>query len=64
MMKHGIEGTWRKASYSNASGDCVEVAAVDGVAVGDTKDHQGPALQFGSEAWSAFVSAIKNGELG
>jgi hypothetical protein len=64
-MKHDIDGAvWRKASYSNGSGNCVEVADLAaGIAVGDTKDPQGPALKFGPDAWTAFVQAIKNDAL-
>jgi hypothetical protein len=53
---------WRKSTYSNSSGgDCVEVA--DGVAgvvpVRDSKDPDGPALVFGADAWTAFITAVK-----
>ncbi|KUJ66243.1 toxin [Streptomyces albus subsp. albus] len=56
---------WRKSSYSNNDGgECVEVADnVPGlVPVRDSKDPDGPALVFGSSAWSSFVSAVKRGE--
>ncbi|HEU0089611.1 MAG TPA: DUF397 domain-containing protein [Pseudonocardiaceae bacterium] len=38
--------TWRKSSYSGASGDCVEIAALadGGRAVRDSKNPAGPAL--------------------
>lgn len=58
---------WRKSSYSNQDGGaCIEVsddfAAV--VPVRDSKDPHGPALVFPADSWSAFVSAVKDGELG
>ncbi|GAA2663372.1 hypothetical protein GCM10010400_23430 [Streptomyces aculeolatus] len=58
--------TWRKSSYSNSDGgECIEVS--DGhpalVPVRDSKDPNGPALIFEAAAWSAFVSAVKAGEL-
>lgn len=58
--------SWRKSSYSNGDGgNCVEVA--DGltgiVPVRDSKDPQGPALLFPAPAWTAFVDALKAGEL-
>lgn len=64
MIKHGIEGKWYKSSRSGGSGECVEVAPLDaGIAVGDTKDPEGPALSFTPEAWTDFVSALGRGEL-
>ncbi|WFE42635.1 DUF397 domain-containing protein [Micromonospora sp. WMMD998] len=52
------EATWRKSARSGAQGNCVEVADnLPGVvAVRDSKDQQGPALTFTSEAWSAFIT--------
>lgn len=57
---------WRKSSYSgDDGGTCVEV--VDhhpaGVPVRDSKDPHGPALVFAASAWSAFVEAVKAGDL-
>ncbi|ARF81303.1 DUF397 domain-containing protein [Kitasatospora aureofaciens] len=61
-LKHA---TWRKSRFSGNQGNCVEVA--DGftgiVPVRDSKDPNGPALAFPAEAWTAFVAAIKTGEL-
>jgi hypothetical protein len=53
---------WRKSRYSNASGSCVEVAQTQSrvVAVRDTKDRGGPALAFGSDAWRAFMTAVRS----
>lgn len=56
---------WRKSSYSeNGAGGCVEVSEgfSDGVPVRDSKNPHGPALVFGTAAWSAFVDAVKGGE--
>ncbi|WP_459649399.1 DUF397 domain-containing protein [Kitasatospora sp. Ki12] len=45
--------------------NCIEVA--DGftgiVPVRDSKDPSGPALAFPTDAWTAFVTAIKTSEL-
>ncbi|MBP0451608.1 DUF397 domain-containing protein [Kitasatospora sp. RG8] len=57
---------WRKSSYSNGGGGCIEVA--DGfsgaVPVRDSKDPEGPALVFPAGAWQAFVTAVRAGEFG
>jgi Domain of unknown function (DUF397) len=56
--EHGSD--WRKASYSNGSGACVEVGrAFEGVAVRDTKDSDGAVLRFTSEVWRTFATKIK-----
>ncbi|MET8702754.1 DUF397 domain-containing protein [Kitasatospora sp. NPDC004723] len=57
---------WRKSSYSNNGGNCVEVAEghTDVVPVRDSKDPEGPALVFPAGAWRAFVSSIQAGEFG
>jgi hypothetical protein len=55
---------WRKSSYSGTSANCVEVCTsqADTVAVRDSKDREGPELEFTGPAWSAFVEAIKHGQ--
>lgn len=51
---------WRKSSYSGNTGNCVEVAALDGlIAVRDSKDPSGPALTFSPESWQEFTAALK-----
>ncbi|MFC9680242.1 DUF397 domain-containing protein [Streptomyces sp. NPDC056948] len=53
---------WRKSSYSgNDGGSCVEVLDDygSGLPVRDSKNPQGPALVFGSDGWSSFITAIK-----
>ena len=52
--------TWRKASYSNGQGDCVEVGHLaDSVAVRDTKNRDGATLSVPAEAWQAFTAKLK-----
>lgn len=54
--------TWRKSSYSNSDGgQCVEVSDnFPGVVpVRDSKQPEGPAVIFGSSAWSAFVDDVR-----
>jgi hypothetical protein len=56
---------WQKSSYSTAQGNCVEVSPVrEGIAVRDSKNPHGPVLRFSADAWQAFVSNIKAGQLG
>jgi hypothetical protein len=57
---------WRKSSYSgDDGGDCIEAAPgyLPGVVpVRDSKDPKGPALIFPTDAFAAFVAAVKAGE--
>ncbi|GAB7186537.1 DUF397 domain-containing protein [Kitasatospora sp. Ki12] len=57
---------WFKSSYSSNGGQCVEVSnSVPGtVPVRDSKDPEGPALAFPSDAWQSFVTAVRSGEFG
>jgi hypothetical protein len=57
--------TWRKSSYSGASGGgCVEVAQFPAwaIAVRDSKDPDGPRLTFTPDKWQMFVAGVKAGE--
>ncbi|WP_371515784.1 DUF397 domain-containing protein [Kitasatospora sp. NBC_01300] len=58
--------SWIKSSHSNNGGDCVEVATgIPHLApVRDSKDPEGPALVFPTDAWSSFVAAVRAGEFG
>lgn len=51
---------WIKSTYSESSGQCVEVAFLANGLVGvrDSKDSQGPALVFGADEWTSFIGAI------
>ncbi|MEU8925039.1 DUF397 domain-containing protein [Kitasatospora sp. NPDC048545] len=59
------QAAWRKSSFSGDQGNCIEVADCFAgiVPVRDSKDPGGPALVFPTDAWTAFVTAIKTGEL-
>ncbi len=55
--------SWFKSTYSNDSGECVEVAHVGtGVATRDSKDPTGPALLFDTDAWASFIREVASGE--
>lgn len=59
------EPLWRKSSYSNGSGECVEVAFLrDGrVAVRDSKHRAGPVLVVSADEWEAFLGGVVTDEL-
>ena len=51
---------WRKASYSNGSGNCVEVGHdVSKVLVRDTRDRNGEVLSVPACAWASFTASLK-----
>jgi len=66
LMTDLSSAPWRKSSYSGENGgDCIEAAPgfIPGtVPVRDSKDPHGPALVFGADAFTAFVTAVKAGE--
>ncbi|WP_433629749.1 DUF397 domain-containing protein [Nocardia sp. CA-120079] len=55
---------WFKSSYSETSGQCAEVAFLDGGMVGirDSKNPTGPALVFTPSEWDAFTAGVNGGE--
>lgn len=54
-----MDQVWRKSSYSESAGDCVEARVEHGtVYVRDTKDRTGPVLAFSVEAWRQFLACI------
>lgn len=57
-------GAWRKSTYSNPSGNCVEVAeAADGsVAVRNSRDPQGSVIFYTRPEIDAFIRGAKAGE--
>ncbi|MEV6961066.1 DUF397 domain-containing protein [Streptomyces sp. NPDC051207] len=58
-----LDARWVKSRYSNAEGNCVEVARVDGgVAMRNSRDPDGPALVYTNAEVAAFVAGAKAGE--
>jgi Domain of unknown function (DUF397) len=52
--------SWRKASYSDNGGNCVEVAGHHShVLVRDTQNRTGAALKFTPTAWRSFAGQLK-----
>jgi hypothetical protein len=53
--------TWRKATYSNAQGSCVEAGSMPGrILVRDTTQHgDGPAMSVSPAAWRRFTASIR-----
>jgi hypothetical protein len=51
---------WRKSSFSNGSGSCVETASGSGaVAVRDTTNRGGGTIAFSTDAWQGFLTGLK-----
>ena len=54
-----VTGVWRKSSFSNPSGNCVEAAELGGgVALRDSRFPDGPSLRFSRAAWGAFLHRL------
>ena len=52
---------WRKSSFCY-SGECVEVAALDGmILMRDSKDPRGTVLRYSPDEWRSFVRAVRRG---
>lgn len=54
---------WRKSSYSDAGGNCVEVATLTGggSAVRDSKSPAAGTLHLTAAAHTAWIAALKQG---
>ncbi|WP_320779958.1 DUF397 domain-containing protein [Streptomyces sp. CRN 30] len=58
-----LDARWTKSRHSNAEGNCVEVARVDGgIALRNSRDPDGPALVYTPAEVAAFVAGAKDGE--
>lgn len=54
---------WRKSTFTNDTGACVEVADLDSGrrAVRDSKNPDGPTLMFTAAQWAAFTASVRAG---
>ncbi|MCF3107127.1 DUF397 domain-containing protein [Streptomyces roseoverticillatus] len=53
---------WRKSSYSNAGGNCVEVASLSTrIGIRDSKNTALPPLQVQPSTWAVFVHEVRSG---
>lgn len=58
-----LDACWKKSRHSNAEGNCVEVALVDGgIAMRNSRDPDGPALVYTPAEVAAFLAGAKDGE--
>lgn len=57
------KAVWQKSLRSQASGACVEMARVgDIIGMRDSKDPDGPILEFRLAEIAAFLGAVADGE--
>jgi Domain of unknown function (DUF397) len=54
---------WHKSARSNSSGNCVQLAPLDGGQIGmrDSKHPDGPALVFAAGEVAGFIGDLKAG---
>ncbi|MEV0981454.1 DUF397 domain-containing protein [Streptomyces sp. NPDC049915] len=59
-----LDARWMKSRYSNAEGNCVEVAPLieGGIALRNSRDPDGPALIYTASEIAAFLAGAKDGE--
>lgn len=55
---------WRKSSWSFSEGNCIEVAACEGVFVRDSKAvaNGGLHLKVSATSWKSFIRSIKDAD--
>ncbi|MEU8266627.1 DUF397 domain-containing protein [Sphaerisporangium sp. NPDC049002] len=62
-LENGTAQDFRRSSFCNPDGGCVEVArGTRGAAVRDAKNPAGAVLVFTEEEWTAFVRGVRAGE--
>ena len=55
---------WIKSSHSYANGNCVEVSDQPEGTIGvrNSREREGPVLNFTVDEWQAFLGGVRNGE--
>jgi hypothetical protein len=55
---------WIKSSLSYANGNCVEVSDQPEGTIGvrNSREREGPVLNFTVDEWQAFIGGVLNGE--
>ena len=57
-----LKAEWQKSSYCGSNA-CAEVAFHEGrVLVRNSKNPQGPTVEFTAEEWNAFLAGARAGE--
>lgn len=66
MSNDQAPATWRKSTFSNSQGACVEVGDLPGGAraVRDSKAPDAAMLRFTQAQWTAFTVSVRAGEFG
>jgi hypothetical protein len=61
-MSESMYVAWRKSSYSDGTGNCIEVTSADRmVAIRDARQGgHGPLLKFAESAWQRFLVETKD----
>ena len=64
LERPGSSSNWVKSSLSFSNGNCVEVASLpdNKIGVRNSRDSEGPVLQFTPDEWHAFLGGARNGE--
>ncbi|MFF3265172.1 DUF397 domain-containing protein [Streptomyces sp. NPDC002932] len=57
-----MEIQWRKSSYSEQSGNCLELAVVEGAVLLRESDDPGVVVRTTPEKLRAFLAGARNGE--
>jgi len=59
---NALSANWRKASYSNGTGSCVEAGTVPGIVLirDTTLNERGPVLRVTPADWCRFTTSIKD----
>jgi Domain of unknown function (DUF397) len=58
-----LEIQWRKSSYSEQSGNCLELAVVDGKVLVRESDEPGVVVSTTPDRLAAFLAGARAGEL-